>query len=130
MRNSEIKGLVVGTKNDNAILVIQPDGNTAIATSEDKLFRHVVAGLAQGDWVCVHGKSETEGSIRRFGKNVHINIGEVCNLNDGVMRLFCTNYCNAEASSGWCHETSQDDWARLSERHRQACLAVQKMEVA
>ncbi len=130
MRNSEIKGLVAGTKNDNAILVIQPDGKIAIATSENKLFRHIVSSVPQGEWVCVHGMSEMDGAIRRFGQNVHVNIAEVCNLNDGVMRLHCTNYCDAEASSGWCHKIAQSDWFRLSERYGQVCSEVQKMEVA
>lgn len=124
MNRMEIKGLVIGTKitreNENAILVVQADGQIAIVVGDGKSFDYKVNQLAQGDWLCVHGTATEQGSIVRF-ENSEVAVGEQVVKGDGAVRIMCTNYCDGETTSGWCFETAEQSWFQIAKAYGKAC---------
>lgn len=130
MDYSEIKGLVVGTKNDSAILVVRPDGRTVVAVGSGKRFGYMVSRMTQGGWVCVHGAARQNGRVVEFAENAEVAIGMEAVQGDRTMRIICTNYCDAETTGGWCFETAEDQWTRMVAVFGEACRAAEEMEAA
>ena len=115
----EIKGFVIDTKRDkNAVLVMRPNGQTAIVKGSGKHYDYMLSRMEQGDWVCLDGKAVKEGGITNFSE-ITVSLGQIGKPEETVP-VICTTYCDTWSRSGYCLQVSKETWTRMVDAYATA----------